>query len=385
MGNSSALLTIKDRVQNVLSIPWIRAACEYLNLVLLAVLSKSGILSGFYCSFFPGSFCREQHAVLSGRLRFYRRAASGGVNLVALRRNIHRLEKGLTMRPRRPVFATAYIGETVEQFAKLLDTPELADSPDARWALDVLRSYFETVESHPKINEARTRFASLKTDAVGLADAAEPFVPYRRAACGACPISYDDFYRLTRVRRSVRWFLDQPVDRALIDQAILAAAQSPSACNRQPFEFYVFDDPEAVRTVAGVPFGTLGYADNIPMIVVVVGKLDCFPSARDRHVIYVDASLAAMSFLFALETLGLSSCVINWPDFGLLEAKMTKLLGLGRHERPVMLIAVGHADPDGMVPFSAKKAIAEIRRYNHPVRDVRMTPAAGQQGTTCAP
>ena len=36
---------------------------------------------------------------------------------------------------------------------------------------------------------------------------------------------------------------DLKVPREGIDQAMRAAAQSPSACNRQPFEFRVFDDP----------------------------------------------------------------------------------------------------------------------------------------------
>jgi hypothetical protein len=33
------------------------------------------------------------------------------------------------------------------------------------------------------------------------------------------------------------------------------------------------------------------------------------------------------------------------------------------HERVVMLIAYGYADPDALVPYSAKRLVDEIRRY----------------------
>ncbi len=71
-----------------------------------------------------------------------------------------------------------------------------------------------------------------------------------------------------------------------------------------------------------------------------------------------------MSFLFALETLGLSSCTINWPDFEPLEARMQKILGLDITERVVMLIAVGYAHPETLVPYSEKKQLDTFRSYN---------------------
>jgi hypothetical protein len=71
-----------------------------------------------------------------------------------------------------------------------------------------------------------------------------------------------------------------------------------------------------------------------------------------------------MSFVFALETLGLSSTLINWPDLEPLELKMRKAIGLDLSERVVMLIAVGYDDPTALVPFSQKKELDSIRSYN---------------------
>ena len=78
----------------------------------------------------------------------------------------------------------------------------------------------------------------------------------------------------------------------------------------------------------------------------------------------MDSSLAAMQFILALETLGLSSSVINWPDFEPLEAKMQRRLSLDTSDRVVMLIAFGYAHDEGLVPYSAKKSLDTFRRYN---------------------
>jgi len=109
--------------------------------------------------------------------------------------------------------------------------------------------------------------------------------------------------------------------------------------------------------------GTGGYAHQVPSIVVVVGDLSAFFHERDRHLIYIDSSLAAMAFVLGLEAQGVASCMINWPDIPERDARMRKLLGLANTERVIMLIAYGYADPERLVPFSAKGKIDDIRSF----------------------
>lgn len=321
------------------------------------------VLAWFQEIFEPISLLlREAIATAAGVNVYRRRPFTTGCAL--LRRNTHRLEKGLIMRPRREVFALDYIEETVEAYEAALRAQANGNGlPDEQlqWVCDVLSEYFAVTASHPKIDPLRERFLSLpKPRRVCEA----PLVPYRRDLSQPPPVGYDDLLALAHRRRSVRWFLPKPVPRELIDKAMLVAAQSPSACNRQPFVFRIFDDPELVRQVASIPYGVIGYEHQIPVIIVVVGQLRNFFDARDRHLIYIDGALAAMSFVLALETLGLSSCCINWPDIPEREKKMAELLDLQPDERPVMLIAVGWPDPEGLVPRSVKKPLELLRRYN---------------------
>ena len=178
------------------------------------------------------------------------------------------------------------------------------------------------------------------------------------------PVQYDAFLKLTQSRRSVRRFLPKPVPRDLIDQAILAAVQSPSSCNRLPYEFRVIDDEKMVKEVSTIPMGTKGFADNIPVIIAVVGHLDAFFNERDRHLIYIDASLASMAMVLSFETMGLSTCCLNWPDIPKRDNSIKKVLNLQLKNRVIMLLAVGWADPEGKVAYSEKKPLDLIRKYN---------------------
>jgi nitroreductase len=308
---------------------------------------------------------REQRAVMAGKSRYYAGLTTQhSSSLVGLRRNIHRLEKALLMKPRRDVFAKDYILETVEWYKQalnwwLIDSNRF-DESELNWANNVLSEYFNAVKADgvPVIERAKKLFEQQTYQ-----PAQKDMFPYKRLPKPKLP-TYEQMLSLSMHRRSVRWYTNKKVSRKDIDDALLVARQSPTACNRLPYEFRIFDDPDLVKKVANTPFGTGGYADNIPVIAVLIGKLDSYFSIRDRHAIYVDTSLAAMSFAFALETKGLSSCMINWPDFEPLEHKMQKLLKLRVDERPIMLMAIGYADPDSLVAFSQKKSLTGIRRYN---------------------
>lgn len=323
--------------------------------------ARSPFLSSLYYAFISPAFRREHYGVVYGKLKYAEELKLAKNSDFLLRRNVHRLEKGLLMRPRRDIFAKEYIEETVKSYKNTLlaNQNEVTTDSELQWAYDVLKQYFSIVGSEPTIDKAKKTFLELAPLV-----SKNQCVPYKRNLTGPLPVDYEQFLALSYRRRSVRWYQQKPVPRDLIDKAIKAAALSPSACNRQPFEFRVFDEPELVQKVASIPMGTKGFNHNFPAIIVVVGKLRAYFSERDRHVIYIDASLASMSLMYAFETLGLSSCPINWPDIEEKESQMESLINLEPDERVIMLISVGYPDPDGMVAYSQKKSLEQIRRYN---------------------
>jgi len=341
---------------------FIKSILLMVRLPFFKIFSTTFFLSAFFYSIFSRAFWREFNSVLMGRYLYLKRLHEKSENVFLLRRNVHRLEKGLLMRPRRPVFGLKYIEELVNAYERLVSKGLENDESiggQLIWARDVLTKYFSVVENNTIVSKCRNQFEKIDI-AFGSKGKKIPFYQLSKEP----PVQYDHFFKLTKNRRSVRWYLPKPVPREMIDRAILAAVQSPSSCNRLPYEFRVIDDEKMVKEVSTIPMGTKGFADNIPVIIAVVGHLDAFFHERDRHLIYIDASLASMAMVLSFETMGLSTCCLNWPDIPKREKKISKVLNLERKDRVIMFIAVGWADPEGKVAYSEKKPLGVIRKYN---------------------
>jgi nitroreductase len=335
----------------------VRTVLNLLDEISTRIFGRSRLLARALYAFASPRFAREQAAVLYGRSLFG--GAAFGQSDPQLRRNTHRLEKGLLMRPRAATFATDYISETVEAFERACASSQ-HDAAEWAWAHDVLTEYFRVVVSTATIAAAELRFREAVTLArsSAAADAGRARVPKPRAETALAGIDYDRFLALCRQRRSVRWFLPKPVPLELLEHAVRAAAEAPSACNRQPFFFRLLGEPEQAARAASIAMGTGGYAHQIPALIVVLGDFSSFAHERDRHLPYIDGALASMQLMLALETLGLASCPINWPDVETLERRMDRALNLPRHIRPIMLIGIGYPDPEGGVAHSEKKPVS---------------------------
>jgi len=303
----------------------------------------------------------ELHATVSGLLSFRDLKTRVTTSSPLLRRNVHRLEKGLSMPERRAVFAQDFIEETVTLYGHLLAS-ESAGAAETKWAHDVLDSYFASVDtSADRISAAHKNWAKL----TATCDADACFVPYTFDTLPpADPTAdFNGFNALAQRRRSVRWYQDAPLPVDKINAAMQTALQAPSACNRQPFDMYLARSRDKVKKITDMPLGTKGFGSDLPAVIAVVGDLSCYADPRDRHLIYIDAALVAMQFMLALSAMGLASVPINWPDLPDRHQRLRQLLGLAPHQVPIMLIGLGVPDPESKVAYSAKKSVEEVLHY----------------------
>lgn len=337
--------------------------------------SRSGFLSSLYYAFFSRHFDLEHKAFLQARLEFLsRRDRPNRHPNALLRRNIHRLEKGLCMPSRKRVFAVDFIPETIGIYGKIVSLLWNEPTNEILWAHDVLYKYMEYCGNEPEIARYSEQFLKLPKPRMSTGFACDSDLPrfseegsrtpFTHNRLGPSALSFDEYEALVLRRRSVRWFTARQVEKEKLEKSFKLAQTSPSACNRIPYKFFCFDEPDKVSQCASLAMGTAGYADQIPALIVVVGDLANYFHERDRHLIYIDASLAAMTLIYALEVQGLSTCVINWSDVPEREKAMAKFLKLNSHERPIMLIATGYADGNGSVPYSSKKEADFVRIFN---------------------
>ena len=93
---------------------------KFLRFNLVKIFKRNGMLASFYYFFLSKEFQREHVSTLAGIHAYSKSLDHPSRSSALLRRSIHRIEKGLIMRPRRNTFAADYIKETVDIFVQCL-------------------------------------------------------------------------------------------------------------------------------------------------------------------------------------------------------------------------------------------------------------------------
>jgi Nitroreductase len=328
--------------------------------LLLPLTAKYGLFAKLNYFLFSNAYTYEFKFLNQGKREFIRRLKAQDRISAKLRRDIHRLEKGLVMVPRRPVFAESYINDAVDLYINARTCGTLTPI-EKNWIEGVLAEYFDSVQLTNTISAARRKFLTCYSQNADQTHISR-YSPVKTSQ------EQRDWLKKTILnRRSVRSFSDEPIDVELLTEAMELAQHAPSACNRLPFKFYFTTEKSLVVEVAKCAGGTGGWADKIPALIVVAGDQSNYISERDRHLIYIDSSLASMQLVLLLEAHGISTCVINWPDQAKAERRIRKVMKMHDYERPIFLIAVGKCSSECFTPASGKRGIVyeEIQRAHN--------------------
>lgn len=129
--------------------------------------------------------------------------------------------------------------------------------------------------------------------------------------------------RVIKERRSIRKFLDKPVEREKINACLEAARLAPSACNSQPWHYIVIDDPQVKADFCKAAFsGTYkmsAWVEKAPVIIAVVSDKGSIISRlggflRKTEFYLVDQGISGEHFVLRAHDLGLGTCWIGWVD-----------------------------------------------------------------------
>lgn len=180
-------------------------------------------------------------------------------------------------------------------------------------------------------------------------------------------------------RRSVRDFSDRPVDMAIIENAIRAAASAPSGANKQPWHFVVIANPAVKKQIrhaaeaeeaefynGRAPQSWLDdlkvfetdenkpFLETAPYLIAVFLERNSVDEDGNKHKNYYmpeSVGIATGMLLSALHLAGLATLTHTPSPMKFLN----QILNRPSNEKPYMLIVTGYPSEDATVPDISRK------------------------------
>lgn len=272
--------------------------------------------------------------------------------------NYHSLEKGLAHPEPRPGFGkdkVAALRQQVDQFVELFGY-----KPIVHVCLNALSDYTQHAAEGGAQNselEAWLQDVTRRNPAPAV-DRAEATTKVSRADIHAS--SKMDLSGFFANRHSIRNFSSDPVALGDIRKAVAMASKSPSVCNRQSAKVYVVDGAENRAKVLALQSGNRGFGHTADKVLIVTSDTQTFLSFEERNQCWVDGGLFAMSLIYALHSLGLGTCCLNWCATNERDAKLKETARIPESEAVIMMIAVGHIAENLKVARSVRRPVDEL-------------------------
>lgn len=190
-------------------------------------------------------------------------------------------------------------------------------------------------------------------------------------------------------RRTCRYFSDEPVPREVIEAAIEAAGTAPNGANHQPWHFAVVSSPDKKRAIrlaaeeeernfyagkaseewldALAPLGTdehKPFLESAPWLIVVFaqrkGGIEEDGTTQNYYVTE-SVGIACGMLIATLHEAGVVTLTHTPSPMGFLR----DICDRPEHEKPLMVIVVGHPAEGATVPERAlkKKPLEQIASW----------------------
>lgn len=151
------------------------------------------------------------------------------------------------------------------------------------------------------------------------------------------------FLSLIRKRRSIRKFLDRPVEKEKIDLLVEAGLRAPSSRGINPWHFVVVRDREMLQRLSQAKEHGSAFLKHASVGIAVCAD------ASKSDVWVEDASIAAIMIHLAADSLDLGSCWIQIRE-RMHDARKTsevyvaEVLGLPQQFRVESILGIGYPD-----------------------------------------
>ena len=148
-------------------------------------------------------------------------------------------------------------------------------------------------------------------------------------------------FEAIRTRKSVRSFLDKPVEDEKLLAVLEAGRIAPSAGNRQEWRFIVVHDNK-LRAGLGEAANGQSFVGEAPVVIVACAESDGHVMSCGQTSYPIDVAIALDHISLAAVELGLGTCWIGAFN----EEKVKEILGIPEEVKVVELMPLGYPATD---------------------------------------
>lgn len=146
-----------------------------------------------------------------------------------------------------------------------------------------------------------------------------------------------DIFEAIKKRRSVRSYLDKPIEEEKLNAILEAGRLAPSASNRQEWRFIIVKDRE-VRKKLGEAANEQSFVGEAPVVIVACAVTDGHVMSCGQLCYPIDVAIALDHISLAAVEQGLGTCWIGAFN----ESKVKEILGIPKEVRVVELMPLGY-------------------------------------------
>lgn len=160
-----------------------------------------------------------------------------------------------------------------------------------------------------------------------------------------------------RTRKSVRKFLDKPIEGKVLVAILEAGRLAPSASNRQEWRFVVVENTASKVKLAKAA-NNQSFVGEASVVIVACAVTDEHEMKCGQMCYPIDVAIALDHMTLAAVELGLGTCWIGAFD----ESEVKAILGIPSDVRVVALLPLGYPY-DPKIIMKARLSASEVVKY----------------------
>jgi nitroreductase len=162
-----------------------------------------------------------------------------------------------------------------------------------------------------------------------------------------------------KTRKSIRAYLDKPVEEEKLDLLMQAARLAPSASNRQEWRFVIVRDAETRKKLIPAA-GNQAFVGQAPVVLAACADTDGHLMTCGQACYPIDVAIALDHITLRAVELGLGTCWIGHFD----EQEVKKILNIPDEIRVVELMPVGYPVDPARIE-KKRLSLEKIVKYEH--------------------